>query len=179
MNGNEVMIYALLCDSIKAGKNPTFEEIAERLDLSVATARRGVRRLQQDGYIDVARHGRCNRYELTGRRPALFDRIRGWMYRFTANEANRRSWEAVISSRIFYKAHELRKRRNRDPDFIRQRDQLFAEYKNLCNVMATWPVEEALEIERRINELLDWGKKTHEQVPTLAAISDPAAEDGF
>ena len=176
MNANEVFIYALLADSIRDGTYPTFEEIAERLELERSTVRRCVVALREAGYINTTRPGRRLEYRLTEQRPPLFDRIRGWMYRFTASEANRRFWESSVSSRIFYKARELRGRRCDDPELDRLRGELFDEYPSACDVTAIWPVAEALDIERRLNELLDWEK--HEQVRALAAVSNPESDDG-
>lgn len=177
MNANEIFIYALLADSIRDGRHPTLAEIAERLDLDQSTVHRCVAALREAGFVNTVRPGRRLEYRLTDRCPALFDRIRGWMYRFTASEANRRFWEATVSSRIFYKARELRGRRG-DPEFILLRGELFDEYPNLCDVTAIWPVDEALSIERRLNELLDWEKRKSDQVSALAAVSSPESDDG-
>lgn len=175
-----LMIYALLADAIRQGQHPTHGEIAERLDVEIITVSRGIKALREAGYITsvrkVADHRRCE-YRLTEKRPPWFDQLCGWMYRFTASESNRRMWEATVSSRIFYKARELRGRHVRDPELIRLRDELFTDHPNLCNVSAVWPVDQALEIEHQLNELLDWGKAKNDQVRALAAISDPESDD--
>lgn len=176
-----VMIYSLLADSIRRGEHPSHGEIAERLDVDIRTVSAGLKELRQAGYITSVRritdHRRCE-YRLTDKRPPWFDRLCGWMYRFTATEANRRFWEATVSSRIFYKARELHGRHVRDPELIRLRDELFTEHPNLCDVSAIWPVDEALSIERQLNELLDWGKASHDQVRALAEISSTKSDDG-
>jgi DNA-binding transcriptional ArsR family regulator len=176
-----IMIYSLLADSIRRGEHPTHGEIAERLDVDIRTVSAGLKALREAGYITsvrkISNRRRCE-YKLTDKRPPWFDRLCGWMYRFTATEANRRFWEATVSSRIFYKARELRGRHVRDPELIRLRDELFADHPDLCDVSAVWPVDKALIIERRLNELLDWGKAKNDQVPALATIPDPESDDG-
>jgi len=169
---NKLLVYGLLADEIRDGRNPPYSEIAERLGISLKTVSRCVSELRQAGYLTTVRK-RPNRrryeYQLTDKVPPWYERLVGWTYRFQPGERNQRFWKAAISSRVFYKANEVRKKRSKDPEFIALRDALWAEYPNLCDVSAVWPAETALEIEQQLNALLDWGK--NDQVRTLAAVS--------
>lgn len=175
---NKLLVYGLLADAIRDGENPTFPEIAERLDIDIRTVSRCVAELRQDGYLTTAKRRPDRRryeYRLTDKVPPWYERLIGWTYRFKPSESNERFWKAAISSRVFYKARELRGRHNRDAEFNRLRDALWCEHPNLCDVSAVWPVDEALEIEQRLNALLDWGK--NDQVGTLAAVSTVEPDD--
>jgi len=172
---NKLLVYGLLADAIRDGGNPTFGEIAKRLDIDFKTVSRSVRELRQSGYLTAVRKRSDRRryeYRLTDKTPPWYERVIAWSYRFRPTESNRRFWEAAISSRVFYKAREVRGKRCNDPEFIELRDALFAEHPDLCDAMAVWPVDEALDIEQRLNALLDWGK--HDQVRAVATV--PAAE---
>jgi DNA-binding Lrp family transcriptional regulator len=169
---NSLLVYGLLADAIRDGQHPVYSEIAERLGIDIKTVGRCVSELRQAGYLDTARcrsDRRRYEYRLTGHVPPWYERLIGWLYRFTPNERNARMWTAAISSRVFYKAREVRGRRAPCAEFEQIRRALFDQYPDLCNVSSVWPVETAMEIEQQLNELLDW-EKLHEPSVALAAV---------
>lgn len=175
------LVYSLLADAIRSGEHPTHSEIAERLDIDLCTVSRSLAELRRAGYLTTTRcrsDKRRYEYRLTDQVPPWYDRLIGWMYRFRPSESNQRFWKAAISARVYYKARELhgRHKYDRDPDFVRLRDALWCEHPDLCDVSAVWPVDEALEIEQRLNTLLDWGK--NDPVGALAAVSTTEPDDG-
>jgi len=168
MNNNDVMIYAFLADAVAKGHDPSYEEIAERLELHTNTVNVGVRRLEESGHIRIEHRNGCRcHFELTELTPPMIDRLRGWLYRFQGRESLRRFLVAAAAKRIYDKAGQVRRMQVDDPGFVEARDQLWAQYPDMRDLVAVWEPEIAAEIEHGLDRLLDW-EKGHEQVRSMA-----------
>lgn len=157
MNWNTAVVFCLISENVADGRHLTFDQIAERLDLSTDTVGRCVDALQQGGYLDARRVSNGHSYEYTIiNPPPLLDRLEGWFYRFRAKEFWRRFLMATTADKIYHKAELVNRMALNDADWEAQRAQLWADHPDLRKLMAVWEPTTAMDIDQQLDTLLNW-----------------------
>lgn len=167
MNKNDVMIFAVLSDSLSKGQQPTIEEMAGRVDVSESTVGRSIQRLEADGYISVTRqNGSGSEYGIL-REPHEVNQMRGWFYRFTPREFWRRMMMAYAAERIYQKARRVRGMTG-DAAWTCARDLLFEVHPDVCDLAAVWELDMANDIEHALDVLLEGENEAGDMAVLLA-----------